>query len=114
MNTILNFFHLAGIIIALGSITVIDTLGFLARKSKEWTKTTIQAHYVTKPLIWIGTTLVFLTLIIKYILNPNEPFLLTKLILIIILILNGTFLSFYVSPRLTKIDKILPKPYKIK
>ena len=46
---IAEFFHLAGIIIGLGAVTVIDTMGFISRKSKEWTQVTVKAHHVTKP-----------------------------------------------------------------
>lgn len=106
---ILDFFHLAGIIIALGAVTVIDTMGFISRKSKEWTKTTIKAHHVTKPLIWIGTVLMTLTWIFLY---SNTPINNIKSLLIFILILNGIFLSFNISPRLDKLDNkntLLPK-----
>ena len=97
---LLDFFHLAGIIIALGAVTVIDTMGFVSRKSKEWTKTTIKAHHVTKPLIWIGTILMTVTWIFIY---SNTIVNNIKSLFILILILNGCFLSFYISPRLDKL-----------
>ena len=109
---IIEFLYLVGLIIGLGSVTVIDTLGFVSRKSKEWTQVTIMAHYVTKPLIWLGTILLFLSLILKFIYTPNEYLLLWKFLIVILLILNGIFLSFYVSPRLIKLrgkNKLLPK-----
>lgn len=99
---------IVGYIVGLGAVTVIDTLGFLGRSSSYWTETTIRAHKVTKPLIWIG---IFLILIGSYFyknLNPNLIY------FYIVLILNGFFLSFYVSPILLerekkgKIKEILP------
>ena len=108
----LFFFHIAGIIIGLGAVTVIDFMGFISRKDKKWTQTTIQAHHVTKPLIWIGTILVVVSWI--FILF-NEGFTninYLKSLLLIILILNGSFLSFYISPRLDKLtgkNILLPK-----
>ena len=101
LYSILLFFHIAGIIIALGAVTVIDTLGFLGRNSVKWTSTTIQAHYVTKALIWVGTSL----MAISWLFMLQIPIIgiqLYKSIIIIILIANGCFLSFYISPRLTK------------
>jgi hypothetical protein len=105
----LEFFHLAGIIIALGAVTVIDTMGFISRKSKEWTKTTIKAHHVTKPLIWIGTILMAITWVFIYSGTYLDNI---KSLLIFILILNGILLSFNISPRLDKLynkNTLLPK-----
>jgi len=51
------FLFIAGFIIGLGAVTVIDLHGFLGRKSSYWTEATIRTHKVTKPLIWIGILL---------------------------------------------------------
>ena len=51
------FFILAGFIIGIGAVTVIDIHGLLGRKSAYWTEATIRTHKVTKPLIWLGTLL---------------------------------------------------------
>ena len=51
------YIHLAGFIIGLGAVTVIDLHGFLGRKSPYWTEATTRTHKVTKPLIWLGMTL---------------------------------------------------------
>ncbi len=92
------FVLIAGFIIGLGAVTVIDIHGFLGRKSAYWTEATTRTHKVTKPLIWIG---IFLALIGGIILYRNETFSgipLYHAIIAGILILNGLFLSFYVSP----------------
>ncbi len=69
-NEILGFFLvISGYIIGLGAVTVIDTLGFLGRKSSYWTETTIRTHKVTKPLIWLG---IFLILIGSYFYNFRD------------------------------------------
>ena len=94
------FFHLAGLIIGLGAVTVIDVLGFTSRKSKNLTQVTIMAHHVTKPLIWLGTILLAISWLFLYTDNTISNL---KSILLGIMILNGTFLSFYVSPRLDKL-----------
>ena len=98
-NFISLFLIIAGYVIGLGAVTVIDTLGFLGRKSSYWTEATIRAHKVTKPLIWLG---IFLILIGSYFyknLNSNLIY------FFIILILNGIFLSFYISPILLDREK---------
>jgi hypothetical protein len=98
MNNFLGIFIIiSGYIIGLGAVTVIDILGFLGRKSSYWTEATIRAHKVTKPLIWVG---IFLLLIGSYLLNLPNYF----LYIYTLLILNGIFLTFYVSPYLLKME----------
>lgn len=99
------FLFIAGFIVGLGAVTVIDIHGFLGRKSSYWTEATIRTHKVTKPLIWAGTFLVIVGGIILY---RNESFSgipLYHAIIALILILNGIFLSFYVSPFLLERER---------
>ena len=114
------FFLIAGFIIGLGAVTVIDVLGFLSRKSGYWTESTIRAHKVTKPLIWLGITLAIIGGLIFY---PNQPISIIPVFHIFIaiaLILNGLFLSFWLSPRLIERErrgeatKLLPRDWQIK
>ena len=108
------FILLAGFIIGLGAVTVIDICGFLGRKSPYWNETTIRVHKVTKPLIWVGTILVVIGGILMY---KDVPILpgagtsftayipLIHTIAAVCLILNGCFLSFWLSPRLLKRER---------
>jgi hypothetical protein len=105
INILGLFLFIAGFVVGLGAVTVVDIHGFLGRKSKYWTEATTRTHKVTKPLIWIGITLVLIGGIIFY---KNEGFTLIpqiQLALVAILILNGLFLSFYVSPFLLQREK---------
>lgn len=107
------FFHLAGLIVALGAVTVIDSMGFIARRSIPWTETTIKAHHITKPLIWIGT----IPFIISWVWLYDGSFLaIVKSVLLGILVINGAFLSFYISPRLDKMKRksLLPTTLQYK
>ncbi len=99
------FLFLAGFIIGLGAVTVIDLHGFLGRKSSYWTEATIRTHKVTKPLIWLGTGLAALGGIIYYRASGLSGIVLFHFLILIILILNGLFLSFIVSPYLLKREK---------
>jgi len=94
------FFHLAGYVIGLGASVVIECLGFVSRKDFEWTQVTIGAHYVTKPLIWVGSFLVLGSWVFlvwgEWFIGVN----LVKSLLLMGMVLNGCFLSFWVSPRL--------------
>ena len=99
------FLCLAGFVIGLGAVTVIDIHGFLGRKSSYWTEATIRTHKVTKPLIWLG---IFLVIVGGCVFYRNAPFTgipLYQSILAGVLILNGIFLSFYVSPFLLKRER---------
>jgi hypothetical protein len=51
------FIHLAGFVIGLGAVTVIDLHGFLGRKSPYWTEATTRTHKVTKPPYLVGNDL---------------------------------------------------------
>jgi len=92
------FIFIAGFIVGLGAVTVIDVHGFLGRKSSYWTEATTRTHKVTKPLIWIG---ILLAIIGGFIFYRDELFAgipLYHAIIAGVLVLNGLFLSFYVSP----------------
>lgn len=116
MEFISTFITLAGFVIGLGAVTVIDLHGFLGRKSPYWTEATIRTHKVTKPLIWIGILLVaigtFISGVNELILSLDFAF---RLGIIFLMILNGSFLSFVISPELLKRERegrekeLLPK-----
>jgi hypothetical protein len=99
------FTVLSGFIIGLGAVTVIDIHGFLGRKSSYWTEAAVRTHKVTKPLIWIG---IILGIIGGTIFYRNEPFFgvpLYHAFIACVLLLNGLFLSFHVSPFLLKKER---------
>ncbi len=45
------FCLIAGFVIGLGAVTVVDIHGFLGRTSAYWTEATTRTHKVTKPMI---------------------------------------------------------------
>jgi hypothetical protein len=110
------FLTIAGFVIGLGAVTVIDLHGFFGRHSSYWTEATIRTHKITKPLIWIGTFLVLM----GHIFLARQGFFseaefISRMLILGILILNGCFLSFVVSPELLKREErgqakeLLPK-----
>jgi hypothetical protein len=99
------YVHLAGFVIGLGAVTVIDLHGFLGRKSPYWTEATTRTHKVTKPLIWLGLLLAIIGAIIFYRNRGWSPALLAQAIIVCALIINGIFLSFKVSPFLIQREK---------
>jgi cell division protein FtsW (lipid II flippase) len=99
------FTLLAGFVIGLGAVTVIDIHGFLGRKSPYWTEATTRTHKVTKPMIWAGIALAIIGGLVFY---RNQSFTgipLIHTLLVIVLIVNGYFLSFRVSPFLLKRER---------
>ena len=105
IDTIGLFIFISGFVIGLGAVTVIDIHGFLGRKSSYWTTATIRTHKVTKPMIWAG---ILLTIIGGLIFYRNEALTgipLIHAIIAIVLIINGYFLSFKVSPFLLRREK---------
>ncbi|MBP9711806.1 MAG: hypothetical protein KBD55_02110 [Candidatus Pacebacteria bacterium] len=120
MNIISLFILLAGFVVGLGAVTVIDLHGFLGRKSKYWTEATTRTHKVTKPLIWLGMILVIIGGAMFYKNTEFTGLLMFHLISVPIMILNGIFLSFSVSPFLLQREKegregeLLPKNWQTK
>lgn len=120
LNFVGLFMLLMGFIIGLGAVTVIDIHGFLGRKSKYWTEATTRTHKVTKPMIWVG---IVLCLTGGFIFFRNEAYSLVPIYLLgiaMVLILNGLFLSFRVSPYIIQREKkgkdgeLLPKYWQNK
>lgn len=94
------FVLIAGFVVGLGAVTVIDIHGFLARKSPYWTEATIRSHKVTKPLIWFGILLVICGGALYYAQFDFPVISKYHGLMVSVLILNGLFLSFYISPYL--------------
>jgi hypothetical protein len=99
-DTIGLFLFIAGFVIGLGAVTVIDIHGFLGRTSAYWTEATTRTHKVTKPLIWAGITLATLGGVIFYRAESLQGIPLAHAIIALALMANGYFLSFKVSPYL--------------
>lgn len=99
------FFTIAGYVIGLGAVTVIDMHGFFGRKSSYWTQATIRTHKITKPLIWIGMMSATIGSILFYRSDPFTAMRFVQMIGACILFCNGLFLTFWVSRRLLQREK---------
>jgi len=99
------FLAIAGFVIGLGAVSVIDVHGFLARRSAYWTQATIRTHYVTKPLIWIGMLLAVVGTSIYFSRIGWTNLAPVLAPLAVVLVLNGAYLSFVVSPQLQRMEK---------
>lgn len=92
------FLLLAGFVIGLGAVTVIDIHGFLGRTSSYWTEATTRTHKVTKPMIWAGIILACVGGLIFYRAQPFSGIPMASALIAIALVANGYFLSLRVSP----------------
>lgn len=99
------FLFMAGFVIGLGAVSVIDIHGFLARRSAYWTEATIRAHKVTKPMIWIGLALALAGAAITYRDSGLSGVGVFQAALASLLVLNGLYLTFRVSPILLKRER---------
>lgn len=99
------FLVIAGFVVGLGAVTVIDVHGFLGRHSAYWTEATTRTHKVTKPLIWIGMILAVLGGFLLYRDYGLHTITLVHLISVVVMVANGIFLSFSVSPFLIEREK---------
>jgi hypothetical protein len=105
-KSIALFIFIAWFVVWLWAVTVIDLHGFFARKSSYWTVATIRTHKITKPLIWIWMLLAIVWWAMFYQWQPIEWIILYHLIIALLLIINGIFLSLYISPYLLKKEKV--------
>ncbi len=114
------FLFLSGFVIGLGAVTVIDVHGFLGRKSRYWTEATTRTHKVTKPMIWIGMLLASIGGALYYHANAGGWIPKAHAAIAALLLLNGCFLSFGVSPFLLERERegrsaeLLPSNWQVK
>jgi hypothetical protein len=105
LNILGLFLHLAGFVIGLGAVTVIDLHGFLGRKSSYWTEATTRTHKVTKPLIWLWLSLAVIGAAIFQRNHGWTTIVQIQAAIALILLGNGIFLSFRVSPYLLQKER---------
>ena len=96
---------IAGFVVGLGAVTVIDLHGFLGRTSPYWNEATIRTHKITKPLIWLGIALAVLGGALTYWGQPFTGIPLYHAVLAGMVVVNCIFLSFVISPELLERER---------
>ena len=110
---------MAGFVIGLGAVTVIECVGYLGQRSSYWNEATIRTHKVTKPLIWLGLFIAVLGGGWYYTLVPAPGVMTVHLALLVAMVINGLWLTFWISPRLLERERqgrakeLLPKSWKV-
>lgn len=93
---------MSGYIVGLGAVTVIDLHGWFGRTSPYWSEATTRTHKITKPLIWVGLILTIIGTTLWFKGQPwwGVPALVHGLYAL--LLINGLYLSFVISPFLLR------------
>ena len=105
LDSIGLFLLFAGLIIGLGAVTVIEILAWCGRRSSYWTLATVRTHKITKPLIWLGIFLSLFGAIIAYRNYDFTGLVALQAFIAAIVILNGLWLTFHVSPHLLRRER---------
>lgn len=102
LNLFALFITIAGYVVGLGSVTVIEFHAWLGRHSSYWKEATTRTHKITKPLIWIGLMQAIGGSAVLYAPVGFTPLVTTQLLIGVLLVLNGLYLSVQISPILLK------------
>jgi hypothetical protein len=98
-------FHIIGVIVAVGSATIVDYLHLISLRKVKLEKGLVKIYPLISNLINASLILIFITGFILVNINPellNSPLFITKLILVLIVGSNGLYLQRIVSPQLDK------------
>jgi hypothetical protein len=98
-------FHIIGVVIAVGSATIVDYLHLVGLRRANLEKGLVRIYPHISRLINISLVIIYLSGIALLIQKPElitSPLFLTKLILVIIVTVNGFYLQRAVSPQLDK------------
>jgi len=115
-RSVIVIIHLLGAAVGVGAATVTDILFFRFLKDYKISEEEAGIARSLSSVIWTALGILVITGIMLYLpaserLSDSAKFM-TKMIGIIVLILNGILLNVYISPRLSKISFNLPHVHK--
>ncbi len=105
--TILRFLHFAGAVIAVGAVTVTDSMLLLLHFKERFAPVFAKLSSVLSLVVWFGLFLLSTTgiyLISQYPENVHGWFFQTKIVLVSIVVLNGIVLNEKVNPRFKQLS----------
>ncbi len=100
--TIIRFMHFAGAVIAVGAVTVTDSMLLLLHFKERFAPVFAKLSAILSLVVWSGLFLLSTTgiyLISQYPENVHGWFFQTKMVLVSIVVLNGIILNEKVNPR---------------
>lgn len=105
---IIRFIHMAGAVIAVGAVTVTDSMLLLLHFKERFAPVFAKLSSVLSLVVWTGLFILSTTgiyLIYQYPSNVHGWFFQTKMVLVSIVVLNGIVLNEKVNPRFKDLSK---------
>ncbi len=98
-NVLMNFLHLAGIVLGLGAISIIFLSGSILVRAGKMSPKAINVYYVTKPLVLAGIVLTGITWMLLYAQNPESLIGTVKSVMLGALFILALALALFVNPK---------------
>ncbi len=100
--------HLFGVVVGFGAAIVADFLFFKFVRNLKLSSSEVYVMGLVSGLVWAGLSLILLSGILLFFTDTeaylNSSKFLIKMFVVLVIIINGSFLHFYVKPRLKMID----------
>lgn len=107
-KTVFTIAHLLGVVIGFGAAIVADFLFFRFVRNFKLSNGEIYVMGLVSSLVWAGLFLIILSGILLFLTNPvaysESSKFLVKMMIVAVITVNGSFLHFYIKPRLKNID----------
>lgn len=107
IQRILLALHLFGFAIGVGGATVTDVFFFKFLRDYKISRNEADFMHTLSRIMWAGVLLLALTGLGLFILDPERLLasakFLSKMAVVVVLVANGTFLHFFISPKMHKI-----------
>ena len=98
-DVLMNFMHLAGIMLGLGAISIIALSGSIFIKHRRMGPKEVNVYYATKYIVIVGALITALTWIMMYAQNPESIMGMVKSVLIGITVLLAIALALFINPK---------------
>ncbi|MFA5934221.1 MAG: hypothetical protein WC795_03330 [Candidatus Paceibacterota bacterium] len=107
-KTITLIFHGIGVAVGIGAATVTDILFFKFLKDKKISHKESETINALSPIIWVALVVIIFSGLALYLpgmeyFNESSKFLL-KMVIVGVIVCNGAFLNFFISPKLGHIS----------
>ncbi|MDP3970103.1 MAG: hypothetical protein Q8P90_00215 [bacterium] len=110
-EAIVKFFHLVGMAWGVGGATIVTLLMIKSSKDAELAKAGGKIMSIISKLIWGGIILLGITgPILSSMEEPAEGLFRIKMIVVLVLVINGFLMSFGIKPKMAKLSPVDGKP----
>jgi hypothetical protein len=105
-DSLIRFFHLAGAIISLGSVVAADILLVWLKFKPAEAQTIAKITPLLSLQVWVGLLILSLSGLLLFLPSAGlaeYPLFQLKMVLVLLVFLNGVFLNVWVTPRFNKL-----------